>query len=548
MKHFKNILGIVLSGSICLSACTKNFQEINIKPGAPSTTKVPPLINGLISNLFLKGQEQTAIHNDYYYQVTQLGGLVSGSGYVLANGVNDIWTDYYNALQNIHAAQDIINATEDKESMNNVQAILYILKAYKTFRITDQFGDIPFSDAGKSYTYDVTKYRPKYDDQQVIYDSLLAQLKWAVDNIQTDANAVTSAGNSYVSVGSYETFFNNDMTKWRTFANSLRLRYGMQLAEKDPATAASVVKDVLTGGAPLLDGLDTAGEIQDVGMWPEQYNVTLTDSRWWSFQSHKYLRLSSTVWNLMADNTTDGSIFDPRAKLFFETNAAGNWAPFIIGSGISDTHNPYDANNANDPNAKDNVVFSPFNYYILRDIYFQPELFITPAEVHFLKAEAYLRGIGVDKNASMANTEYQNGVKASVNFWYYIAENTNDKNTDGYDNWNAVAPPAPTSIQITAFLNNPKVAFTGSDDDDLKKIYAQEWLSFFREPWLAFNLWRRTGGKTPVDPKSTPSSTYTSFYRLPYPQDEAVNNTVNYQAELSKIGTNSSSVKVWWQP
>ena len=38
--------------------------------------------------------------------------------------------------------------------MNNAQAVLNILKAYKTFRVTDQFGDIPYSDAGKAYTGD----------------------------------------------------------------------------------------------------------------------------------------------------------------------------------------------------------------------------------------------------------------------------------------------------------------------------------------------------------------------------------------------------------
>ena len=98
---------------------------------------------------------------------------------------------------------------------------------------------------------------------------------------------------------------------------------------------------------------------------------------------------------------------------------------------------------------------------------------------------------------------------------------------------------------MNVLFANPKVAFTGTSSDALSKIYAQEWLSDFREPWLAFNLWRRTGN-TPVDPNSNPSSGNTSFYRLPYAQDEAVNNTVNYNAEISKLGGNNTNVKVWW--
>ena len=124
-----------------------------------------------------------------------------------------------------------------------------------------------------------------------------------------------------------------------------------------------------------------------------------------------------------------------------------------------------------------------------------------------------------------------------------MAANTSDVT----ENWSAAAPSAPTAAQMQTLFTNTKVAFTGTAADAVTKIYAQEWLSFFRQPWLAFNLWRRTG-KTPVDPLSNPSSTYTTFYRLPYAQDEAVNNADNYNAEIAKIGGNSSNVKVWWMP
>ena len=95
---------------------------------------------------------------------------------------------------------------------------------------------------------------------------------------------------------------------------------------------------------------------------------------------------------------------------------------------------------------------------------------------------------------------------------------------------------------MDTFFGNAKVAFTGTDDDKLNKIYAQEWLSYFREPWLAFNLWRRTG-RTPRDGNPT---AYVNFNRLPYPNIEAIDNTDNYNAQISKIGSNGSDVKVWW--
>lgn len=166
MNHLNKITAFIFSGLLLVS-CTKNFQEINTTPNQPTATTAPPLVNHIISTLFLQWQEQASAHNDWYYPATQLGGITSGSGYVLENAVNDVWNDYYTTLENINAVQDIINSTKDKASMNNIQSILYILRAYKTFRITDQFGDIPYFDAGKAYTGNINFYRPNMTPRKI---------------------------------------------------------------------------------------------------------------------------------------------------------------------------------------------------------------------------------------------------------------------------------------------------------------------------------------------------------------------------------------------
>jgi len=535
MIHSKKIFIYLLAGLIVWCSCTKNFQQLNASHDKPSSTTISPLMNGVISTLFLRGQEQASIHNDYYYPITQLAATTSASGYVLANGVNDIWNDYYSTLQNISLIQDKINAVSDKESMRNIQAILYILKAYKTFRVTDQFGDMPYFNAGKAYTGSVSNFRVAYDPQQLIYDSLLADLSWAVKNINLNSSAVTSSGNPYVTLGSYDVLFGSNMSRWLKFANSLRLRHAMQMVEKDPATATPIIQDALSGTAPLIDSGN------DVAMWPASLGGYDLWVRWWSFSSGGagFVRMSSTMWNLVADDNTDAAIFDPRANLFVTTNQAGSWAPFVIGTSSGDAVNAYYS--ATDPTQKNDCLYSPLNWYLVRDEWYIPELMMTEAEVHFLKAEAYARGLGVGQSLTSAETEYKAGITSSIIFWYNVAANTNNASV----NWKAVAPAPPTSAQMDALFSNPKVAFTGTNADAVTKIYAQEWLSYFRQPWLAFNLMRRTGN-TPIDPKSNPPSGYTTFYRLPYAQDEAVNNTDNYNTQISKIGGNNSNVKVWW--
>jgi hypothetical protein len=166
---------------------------------------------------------------------------------------------------------------------------------------------------------------------------------------------------------------------------------------------------------------------------------------------------------------------------------------------------------------------------------------MTAAETHFLKAEAFLRGLGVTASTSTANTEYVAGITSSVNMWESIASKTNTVEAP----WATAQPQNYTVAQLVPLLAHPKVAFTSDNAANLKKIYAQEWLDNFRQPWLAYNLWRRTNA-TPIDIAAVEDGSHATFYRLPYPQDEAVNNTVNYNKEIAKIGTNSSTIKVWW--
>jgi hypothetical protein len=533
MTNYKKSFLLIFAASSFLFSCTKDFQSLNTTNDKPKLTTIPPLVNGVISTLVLQGNEQASLHIDWYYPATQLAGSSALSGYLVADGSSSIWADYYNALQNINLIQDKINAVSDKASMNNVQAILYVLRAYKTFRVTDQFGDIPFFNAGKAYTSNTSYYRPAYDNQQVIYDTLLSNLKWAVENINTNTSATTAAGNPYYSLGSEETLLGNDLTKWKKFANSLLLRYAMQMVEKDATNATPYIAYAINKNLFIDDG-------SDVGIWPASLGLDLVN-RPWSFGSGGtgYIRISSTMWNLVADGTDSSKIFDPRGFVFADTSALGKWAPYTIGSNTADKTNPYDYSTTTP--SKNGCLFSPFNFYLVRDEHYIPELIMTAAETHFLKAEAYLRGIGVTQNTATAKNEYVAGITASVTMWESIAANT--KTTESP--WASAQPKNYTAAQLTPLLANAKVAFTSDNAANLKIVYAQEWLDNFRQPWLAFNLWRRTGA-TPVDAAAVEDASHATFYRVPYPQDEAVNNTVNYNTEITKIGTNSSNIKVWW--
>lgn len=517
---------------ICLSfftSCDRGFEDINKNPFAPTTTDIGPLFNTVISSLRLGWNEQFYMHNEKLYQVTEQAALTAETFQNISIGTEEVWANYYSALAHIREIERRLDAYQgEPEALNNVRAQLRILTAYKTFRITDLFGDIPFFDAGKAYE-SIDFARPAFDKQADIYPFLLDELKWASENLNLEPNPTTASGEPYVSFGNFDTFLGGYLRRWQKFANSLRLRHALRMAEKDPQLAGEIISEIIGGNLPLIN------EGEDVLMVPDEQSWLNLGVNW-SFREHQKLRLGSTIWHVMAENDNpDGSgIFDPRMFIFYETNNEGKWAAFPQlpndttpqAAGI-----PYQQHRdvSYDFKGQGNI-YSPFNYYLIRDEKHVPEILMTAAEVNFLKAEIYLRGIGVAANIPLAETEYSSGVASSITFWQNVMVNTAI--------WEK-KPPVLSSSEIFMRINHERISIFNPANDKLELIYRQRWIDAFRQPWEAFALLRRTDA-TPRE--SAPNS----FYRFTYPPSEAEKNPENWQNQVASMGSDQSDVKIWW--
>lgn len=520
---------LLFSALLFGSACKKNFESLNAPWNQPTTASIPELFNAVISSLPLTAGEQS-VFNAWIYPITQQGMITSGS-YAYLNARDAAWNNYYNTLGTYRVLESRIAASADVSSMNNVYAMMKTIMAYKTIKTTNYFGDMPYSKAGKVALDGSSAFKAAYDSQADIYASVLTDLKWAVDNFST-------ASTQY-SVGGYETFLANDIALWTKFANSLRLRVAITMYDKNSTLAATHITEALS--KPLLADGD------NIGLWPTKIPGLVLEWREWSFQANCYLRMGSTMWGLMSSNNNpDGSgIFDPRARYFFETNNAGNWAAYPQNPTTSTPTEggaPYDKIRytawANKGAAN---IYSPFNLYFEQDKNYIPELMLTAAEVHFLKAEVYNRGLGVTANAATAKAEYDAGVTASLNFWTSIAYNS--------PVWVVNKPAAATAtpVQISTLLAN--VAYDiASPANALKQIYAQEWIDQFRQPWDAWTLLRRTGGKTPMSAVNTQyyTANFGSYTRFTYPDSEVTYNNDNWKAVTK--GTDVATSKLWIMP
>jgi len=513
--------------SLSLISCDRGFGELNQNPLAPTIVNYEAVFNGLVNSLRLGWNRQLFLHNEILYDVTEQGVVTAQTFGNIDAGAQDVWENYYTALKNARQLEVLLDElTEaDQEAGAIVKAQTDILMAYKTFQVMDLFGDIPYSEAGNAYAEEAI-VRPRYDDAKEIYLSLLEDLTDARD-LLVNASANTALGNPYLRVGIQDALFGDDLSKWAKFSNSLLLRYLVRIYDKEPTYVDGEVNKILSGGFDLIN----PGE--DVVMLPTLQGWSNLGVNW-SFREHNKLRLGTTMWHYMSE---DGEALDPRLNIFFEPNNADEWVPFPQ---VSDANTPQSGGDPYQKDIRDIVytqkgegnIYGSFNFYLIRDEQDIPEILMSAAEVKFLLAEIFLRGIGTAKDEFIASFRYQEGMLASMEFWQEIAQSSVI-----WEN----KPPILSTGELFLVSENPRYKFVVGEPevDNLAKIYSQKWVDFFRQPWEAFALIRQTD----LVPREKAAN---EFFRFHYPTTEVNFNEANWQAQVDKMGGDETDKKLWW--
>jgi len=536
-RKFISLLPIVLL-VVMLVSCRKDFEEIDTNPQGFSTASDGSLFNGIIESMLPTGNEQFYVNNEILYKQTQQAALTKSAWGNYTIGTEDIWGNYYKILPSFRELEKRFDAYPSSPEVNNMKAMLKITLAYKTFKLTDLFGDIPYSEAGYGFT-DLNLLHPKYDKQRDIYLSLLDELAWAAENITIPTDLVEP----FASFSAFDKLFNGDLVFWRKFANSLRLRYAMRMSGKEPEIAGAVIKDVIEKNLPVLEGYYfNSARLESACLWPAANGFT-NSSVSWSFREHNGLRMGSNIWHQFSgsDDPEGTDIFDPRAFIFFEGDETEMWKPFpqIPEANTPSSQGiPYGSHRDDNVNysIKSNVNYSPFNFFVIDDEKFMPVILMTGAEVHFIKAEAYLRGIGVAMDKDLADIEYISGINSSIEWWLKQASQLklplsgvrfNDKIT------------IPSQASVVGVLNHFGSWNATTDEEMLSFIYTQRWIDAFRQPWEAYAETRRTR-LTPHEGEPI------AHFRMPYPPSESQYNTENWNEAKANQGGENTDVKVWW--
>lgn len=472
------LLAVLFCG--LLNSCTDDFEEINSDPLLITRDQVNA---DAVFTYVLKPSVFSIVD---YGRVGEYAGYVSNpaSGFPLQN-VFGSFADYRNGIINI---EEVIWLTEEDPSLSNKNAIARIWKSWLYYRLTDNFGPVPYSEAARDYRAVITK--PSYDSQEEIYRDILTTLSDAVSKLTSDQDQK--------SFGSADIIYDGDAESWKRFGNSLRLRLAMRVRYVEPSLASEHISELATSQLILTNE-------QNADVVSEGEESTINENRspfYNSIQNNQDnpLHFSMTV----SENLLKRD--DPRLDIYMRpSNSAGYRSrPFNM---VKEDQKPRYTGDS---------ITSIGEYF--RDAEYRFNV-LTASEVHFLLSEASLAGIISGDTESY----FQEGIRLAL---------------DQYD---------VSQSEIEAYLNSPAAKLEGSEEEKLEEIITQKYLANIYESHEAWAEYRRTGyplmwiGEGPSDTGGEIPR------RQKYPLDEYAKNKENVEQAASMLSKGDDPMsRVWW--
>jgi hypothetical protein len=503
-----SILATVL---FCAVSCDKGLSDLNKNKVSPTTIDPALLLNNAIINTSFPVKTLVFDIGVVQQMVSPNGGVLAGANFNQDSRdvtTPPIWAVYYqNVIKYTH---DVIVSTKSQASRANLYNMARIFQAYAFMILTDEYGDIPYSQGGAGYSDQV--FFPKYDAQQAIYTDIIKELTEA-------ANALNAAG----TIESSDVLYAGNVAKWKKFAYSLLLRAGMRLTKADATKAQATVQAAVAGGV-ITDNADNAYMRHDAN-YTQAIGGTLNGSEAANFYLTKPFvdqlkstndpRLSSIAIRYVGATSGNG-----------QTPAAGNTSPAVqIGMPIGKDNGTIVAAATADGLAS----FYDYSQADRRRIVkvSAPVFFVTAAQTNLLLAEARFRGW---ITAGTAAQYFSDGIKAHMD------------QMATFDAGCAVSAAA----RDTYVAANPLGAGT-----ELQQINTQYWIASFLNGPEAFANFRRSGfpALTP-NPYGQPNNpdvpNGTFIRRLTYPTTELSVNTANVNEAITRQGADKLSTRIWW--
>ena len=479
----------ILSVFLLFNACGK-FDELNNNIKDPAIVSGESLFTNAQKNLFDQMVSTNVNLNVFRMFVQQWTETTytDESNYDLdTRTIPDNHWDvlYRDIIKDLDEAIKVIGVTkyavtEHPAVKVNKIAISEILLVYSYSVLVETFGDVPYSSA-----LNVNDALPKYDDGLTIYKDLIARLNTSIGQLDISNGSFGSADNIY----------QGDVEKWNKFANSLKLRMGLILADINDVAVKNLVKTTVESAAPnVISSNSENASLVYLGADPNTnpiYSDLVASGR------HDFVPANTFV-DFMND------LNDPRRALYFtqaDTSTERNVVKLAFSGGI------YGANND----------FYSYSHVAdkIQEATFEGTIF-DYAETELLLAEAVERGFTL---AGTATEHYNNAIRASFEYW------------------------GGTEAEANVYLTNPKVNYSTAIGNYKQKIGMQTWIALYNRGFEAWASWRKFDFPVLVpyiDAVSDIPVRYT------YPISEQTLNGANYKSASTAIGGDDVTTKLFW--
>ncbi len=483
------------------AAC--DFEEKNINPNNSSTIEPGPLLTFTQLNTSNEGLAKRTQVGYCMMMVQQTASLdlneMAGDKYLETETLGIYFTHMFSTL--IKNIQELINLVENDEEMVNTYAVALIWKSYLFHRITDLYGDVPYSEAGNGYR--TQNFYPKYDRQKDIYAGMVSDIEKGLALLNDTKEPIEG-----------DIIYYGDIAKWKRFGNSLLLRLGMRMEKADATQAKALIAKAVQGG--VMQSVDDICMVQHV-----EGKAATENQLGYVFNSHGLLvsgaiKISKTFMDRLKSTN------DPRLYVYCALpNGDTDWDKQ---KGLI---NGYDVLTirSGDPTYTSLTDYSTFNPATLLQLD-APTIYMVHAEVELLQAEAIVKGyISGD-----AKAHYERAVQSSMKQQAIYGEA-------------GIIP----QEQIDDYLAQGLFDSATTVDEKLNVIGTEFWVATFLNGYESYANWRRSGYPklTATNYQGSPNQGSIPR-RFKYPTEEYSINLKNVTEAVNNQGEDKMSTAIWW--
>lgn len=504
--------------------CTHNFDSINENPfGVDNEVMASGGISEGLANHCSVMEGIVIPTQENLYQYVNSLGCETLSGYMGQTKHTDLGKYNFNigfisypftdeqSLPKLIKEYNSLTLETNADKENLFFAIGTVLKVSIMQRLTDMYGPQPYDFGG-------TSAQKPYQDTESIYRKMVEDLSWAIRTLKE----IEPSNSEKVAWSTSDKVYSGDFGLWAKYAASLKLRLAIRCSNAIPEEAKIWGEEAIRTGV--------ISENSEIAQFATNDNQFVKMSNTWGDT-----RVGADIVSYMV------AYDDPRLSAYFTpTNRAGKDIYFGLRSGV-------------DIPEKETLI-KPGVYSITNEKKESPMIWMTAAEVAFLKSEGALKGWDMGDEAKSL---YKKGIELSMaQHKQRIGDYLNNTGKRG----SFVDSKFP-QFNNEEFSSNIIVRWNEVDKEaNLAQIITQKYIAMFpygsAEAWAE---WRRTGYPNLLPPidynhdvksidRDQKGRDIRGYRRYPFPPTEykVNNNNVNHAVSSFLHGNDSPNTNPWW--